>query len=82
MCSLTQTQTDLCTSGIGKVEDRVLLLKLIAQLTGDLLVATTPGTDITVAATLTRACTSGIAKVEDEITLLNIIAQNGCELTP
>jgi hypothetical protein len=32
-CELEQIQTDACTSGIGKVTDRIALLQIIAQLT-------------------------------------------------
>jgi hypothetical protein len=80
MCSLTTTQTNLCTSGIGKVTDPILLLQLLAQLNADLLAVSSPGTSTLVADILSRACTSGIGKVTDEIMLLQIIAQNGCEL--
>ncbi|MFA7243463.1 MAG: hypothetical protein WC091_25430 [Sulfuricellaceae bacterium] len=31
-CDLTTIQTDACTSGIGKVQDPIQLLQLIAQL--------------------------------------------------
>lgn len=81
-CSIATTQANGCISGIGKVEDPILLLQLMAQLTADLVTATSPSTVTTVAAIEARACTSGIQKVQDEITLLQIIAQNTCELTP
>ncbi len=80
MCNLDQVQIDLCTSGIGKVADPILLLQLQAQILANLLVAEVPGTDITVDAIMVRACTSGIAKVSDPTQLMVIIAQNGCEL--
>lgn len=32
-CDITTIQTDACTSGIGKVQDPIALLQLIAQLT-------------------------------------------------
>ena len=31
-CDLTTTQTNACTSGIGKVQDPIKLLQIIAQL--------------------------------------------------
>jgi len=81
-CSLATTQTNACTSGIGKIEDPILLLQLMAQLTADLVTAASPSTATTVAEIVARACTSGIQKVQDEIILLQLIAQNTCELTP
>jgi hypothetical protein len=81
-CSLATTQTNACTSGIGKIEDPVVLLQLMAQLTADLLTAVAPATVTTVAAIQARGCTSGIQQVTNELTLLQIIAQNTCELTP
>jgi hypothetical protein len=80
MCTLEQIQTDLCTSGIGEVNDPVTLLQIIAQLTAELLVTQDAGAVITPEAILERACTSGIGKVNDQKTLLQIIAQNGCEI--
>lgn len=82
MCSLTTTQTNLCTSGIGTVESQIQLLKIIAQLSAELLVTASPSSAITPAAILSRACTSGIGNVQDEMMLLKIIAQTTCELVP
>lgn len=79
-CELATVQEEACTSGIGKVQDPIMLLQIIAQLTAELLVDAAPGTEITPDAILERACTSGIGKVQDEIMLLKIIAQNNCEL--
>ena len=81
-CSLTTTQTNACTSGIAKVQDPVLLLQIMAQLTADLLTVVSPTTSTLIADILTRANTSGICKIQDEIMLLQIIAQNTCELDP
>lgn len=81
-CALETTQTALCTSGIGRVHDPILLLQIMAQLTSDLLLTVSASADITVGGINTRACTSGIGKIQDPIMLLQIIAQNTCELTP
>lgn len=80
MCSLTTTTANLCTSGIGKEDNEIVLLQLIAQLSGELLQTSNPSAVITPTAILARACTSGIGNVQDPIMLLKIIAQNGCEL--
>jgi len=80
-CLLTTTQASACNTGLAKVSDPILLLQLIAQLTADLLTATSPSTSTTLAAITARSLTSGIGCVQDEITLLQLIAQNTCELT-
>ena len=79
-CDISTLQSNACESGIGLVNDELTLLRIIAQLTAEQVVAATPGTEITPAAIMERACTSGIGKVNDELTLLTIIAQNNCEL--
>lgn len=78
-CDLATVMDDACASGIGSITDELTLLRVIAQLTADQLVAAVPGTAVTPAAILARACTSGIGKIEDQTTLLRVIAQNGCD---
>lgn len=77
-CVLATVQTDACTSGIGKIQDPIMLLKIIAQLNADL-VSDATGLAITPAAIIARACTSGIYDVQDQITLLKLIAQLECD---
>ena len=77
-CTLATVQSDACTSGIGQVQNQIMLLQIIAQLTADLVVDAT-GDAITPSAILSRACTSGILKVQDELMLLQIIAQLNCD---
>ncbi len=77
-CELATVQEDACTSGIGKVQDPIMLLQIIAQLTADI-VADTTGLAITPTAIQSRGCTSGILKIQDEIMLLQIIAQLNCD---
>lgn len=78
-CLLTDTITNACTSGIGKVQDPILLLQIIAQSQADILLVAAPGTAVTPAAIQARACTSGIGKEQNPITLLQFIAQLNCD---
>lgn len=74
-CSLTATLTAACSSGIGKLNNRVGLLKVIAQTFASRLPSTL-SSDLS--EILSRACTSGIGKENNPLTLLRIIAQNIC----
>lgn len=73
-CELSVVQEEACLSGIGNVQDEIMLLRLIAQN-----VATWAGeVEDTPEAILERACESGIGFIQDETLLLKIIAQNLC----
>lgn len=78
-CELTSVQEAACESGIGTVNDPVMLLQIIAQLLGDILQADSPATPITPDAIMERACESGIGKVNSPIQLEQIIAQLLCD---
>ena len=77
-CTLTATQTAACESDYGRVDDEILLLRLIAQSAATWLQAVSPGTDVSPEAVLDRACESGVGRLDDELTLLRVIAQNLC----
>ena len=74
-CSLSATLTAACSSGIGKLNNRVGLLKVIAQTFASRLPSSL-SSDLS--QILSRACTSGIGKENNPLTLLRIIAQNIC----
>jgi len=74
-CSLSATLTAACSSGIGKLNNRVGLLKVIAQTFASRLPANLSSN---LSEILSRACTSGIGKENNPLTLLRIIAQNIC----
>jgi len=77
-CNLATTQAAACSSGIGKLNNPVQLLQVIAQNFASTALATTPSNLVDVASIQTRACVSGIGKITDEVALWRIIAQNLC----
>lgn len=77
-CDLPTILADACTNGIAPVNDRLTLLRYIAQLKAEKLAVDVPGTDVTLSAILSRACTSGIGKLRSWLALLRVIIQNIC----
>lgn len=76
-CNLLETQEAACESGIGKLDNQIALLQVIAQ---SMAATADDGSDesFTYAAIHERACASGIAKLDNPIALLQVIAQNLC----
>lgn len=77
-CSLTTVQENYCESSIGKLDDEIMLLRVIAQNLAGALQAFDPTADISPEAILERACESGIGRLDDEVMLLKVITQNLC----
>lgn len=77
--NIADIQAALCESGIGKVQNPVLLLQLTAQNAANWVKANSPDADISVQAIMARACESGIARVTDQQILLALIATKLCQ---
>lgn len=75
-CELSEIQEGLCESGIGRLNDQIKLLQVIAQSA-----AVAAGEEETsVDELLEGACLSGIGLENDPIMLLKSIAQSACTL--
>lgn len=72
-CDLETTQAAACASGIGKLDNPIVLMRAWAQTLADAL-----GADDTLAEIQARACESGIGKLDNQIALLQVIAQSLC----